>query len=93
MSPVLTDDGAERIMRFAELAMRLIQPVDVPGSLGLSNDAHLTNGEAGIPWNIRERIRTIEGLADRIEEELIELVDRLDTNAARAFVEVHWPEG
>jgi len=90
-NPCLTDESGGRLLRFVTRTLRSIRPNDATTSLGLANDAAMLNLVADIPWNIRERVRTIEGLADRIDDELVEILDRMDTDAARNLIYVTWP--
>lgn len=50
------------------------------------------NDLPSIPWELRQQIRTIEGKLDNVVLECIELVGRLGTDEAEAYLEEQWPD-
>ena len=52
--------------------------------------ANQLNQQADIAWRIRERIRTVEGFLDKIDEQLIEILTAVGTDEAEALIEQLW---
>lgn len=50
------------------------------------------NDLPSIPWRVRQQIRTIEGHLDSVVDECIELVDKLGTDEAEAYLNEHWSD-
>jgi hypothetical protein len=50
------------------------------------------NDLPNIPWNLRQQVRTIEGKLDAIVIDCIDLVGRLGTEEAEAYLEEQWPD-
>ena len=55
-----------------------------------STAANQLNQQADIAWRIRERIRTVEGFLDKIDEQLIEIATAVDTDDAEGLIEALW---
>lgn len=65
-------DGDNPLRSFIVDAERIADKIGVA--------ARNLNYSEQLPWNLRERVRTIEGIADRITEALIELTDKAGLN-------------
>lgn len=74
----------------ADTALQYVQQL-VPDLKRHSAGAGLFNTLPNIPWHLRQQVRTIEGKLDGILEDCADLVTRLDTDDAYAYLEEQWP--
>ena len=51
------------------------------------------NLQAGIDWPQREKIRSIHGHLDKIDDTLLELIDRIGTEDSEQFIRSFWLDG
>ena len=57
---------------------------------GLLEASEAMNLQAGIEWAQREKIRSIHGHFDKIDDTLLELIDRIEGDEGQEFIRAFW---